>query len=157
MTTAAQLVKAIAQEVMVQASEAPIEADESNDIIFAMNNFMFALDARGVSLGYTAVSDLGDTITVPAGAMEGIVANVALKVASQFGAPIPPSLPQRAQEGMNTLEHLGVTVGEMSYGDTTPKGSGNEDDNYNASHFYPDEEDEILSEINGSILVEDNT
>lgn len=156
MTTAAQLVKAIAQEILVQASEAPIEADESNDIIFALNSFMFDLDANGVSLGYTEVTDLGNQITVPAGAIRGIVANVALEIAPQFGVPIPAYLPQKARDGMDTLRRLGITLQPSSYGATLPIGSGNEYDYFN-SHFYPDEQDQILSETNEDILLEDDT
>ena len=38
MATVAQVAKASLQRILVQASEAPLEADEYADFIFAMNN-----------------------------------------------------------------------------------------------------------------------
>ena len=73
MTTAAQIVRSALQEISVQADEADIQPSEAQDAIFAMNNFMLDLDANGVSLGYTVVSDLGDDITIPAGAIQGLI------------------------------------------------------------------------------------
>ncbi len=60
MATVAQVAKASLQRILVQASEAPLEPDEYQDFIFSMNNYMFQLDAQGVQLGYTEVSNLGD-------------------------------------------------------------------------------------------------
>jgi hypothetical protein len=62
MATVAQVAKASLQRILVQASEAPLEADEYQDFIFAMNNYMMSLDAQGIHLGYTEVSNLSDTV-----------------------------------------------------------------------------------------------
>ena len=64
MATAGQVLKASLQKIIVQASEADLEPDEYSDAIFSMNNYMFDLDARGVHLGYTQVTNLSDEITV---------------------------------------------------------------------------------------------
>ena len=69
MATVAQVAKASLQAILVQASEAPLEADEYQDFIFAMNNYMASLAAKGVNLGYTNVSTLADSVTVPPGAI----------------------------------------------------------------------------------------
>jgi hypothetical protein len=40
MATVAQVAKASLQRILVQASEAPLEPDEYQDYIFALNNYM---------------------------------------------------------------------------------------------------------------------
>ena len=77
MATVAQVAKASLQRILVQASEAALEPDEYQDFIFAMNNYMAQLDAQGIVLGYTQVSNLADEVTVPTGALRGIIANMA--------------------------------------------------------------------------------
>ena len=69
MATVAQIAKASLQRILVQADESPLEASEYQDYIFALNNFMLSLDAQGIQLGFTEVSDLGDEVTVPTGAL----------------------------------------------------------------------------------------
>ena len=55
MATVAQVAKASLQRILVQASEADLEADEYQDYMFALNNWMLSLDAQGISLGFTEV------------------------------------------------------------------------------------------------------
>jgi hypothetical protein len=85
MATVAQVAKASLQRILVQASEAPLEPDEYQDYIFALNNYMTQLDAQGIVLGYTVVDSLGDEVTVPTGALRGIIANMAIEVAPDYG------------------------------------------------------------------------
>ncbi len=159
MATAAQVVKAALQRVLVQASEAPLEADELNDAIFAMNNYMLDLDASGIALGYTEVSDLGDEVTIPAGALRGLIANLAIEVAPDYGGQITEGLVKAAREGLKTMRKLGQGAITSVYPSTLPIGSGNEGDYSSGlnSHFYPDLEAEILAETTGSITLESGT
>lgn len=155
--TAAQVLKASLQSILVQASEAPLEADEYQDTIFAMNNFMFDLAANGVNLGYTEVSDLADEITIPTGALRGLIANVAIEMAPEFGGVISEALAVRATSGIKTMRHLGLTLGPSAYPYTLPRGSGNEGNYSWTDHFYPDLEATILAEASGSIGLESGT
>ena len=159
MTTAAQVVKAIGQEILVQGSEAPLEADEAQDIIFAMNLYMAAQDANGIHLGYTVVDTLNDVITIPMGALQGLIANVAIMVAPQFGAGarVDAALIAKAKLGLNAMRKLGVTIAPMSYPDTLPVGSGNEGNWPNNWHFYPETADTALTETGNNIALETNT
>jgi hypothetical protein len=159
MATAAQLVKAIGQEILIRAVEAPLEADESQDIVFAMNNYMTAQAANGINLGYTVVTDLGDEITVPAGAIQGMIANVAIMVAPQFGAEVSQGLIVQAKIGLQAMRQLGVTIGKMQFPGTLPIGSGNEptDNGFNNDHFFENSDDNILTETNQNIGLESGT
>ena len=155
--TAAQVVKASLQRILVQASEAPIQADEAQDFIFAMNNYMLALDAEGISLGYTVVANLGDEITVPVGALRGMIANLAIEVAPDYNGEISAGLQKAAIEGMVAMRRLGRVAMVSAYPGNLPIGSGNEWGVRGTSHFYPDSEATILAETTGSIGLEDGT
>ena len=142
MATVAQVAKASLQRILVQGSEAPLQADEYQDYIFAMNNYMTSLAASGINLGYTV----------------GLIANMAVEVAPDYSAPISEALAVAAREGLNAMRMLGQTMAGSRYPFTLPVGSGNEGMwNTNNSHFYAGEEDSILAEGVGTIGLEANT
>ena len=158
MATVAQVAKASLQRILVQGSEAPLQADEYQDYIFAMNNYMTSLAASGINLGYTVVSNLSDTVTIPVGALRGLIANMAVEVAPDYSAPISEALALAAREGLNAMRMLGQTMAGSRYPSTLPVGSGNEGMwNTNNSHFYVHEEDSILAEGVGTIGLEVDT
>lgn len=158
MATVAQVVKASLQQIVVQASEAKIEASDAQDFIFAMNNYMLDLDAKGVTLGYTVVDDLGDDITIPTGALRGLIMNMAIEMAPQYLAPVTRELALAAKEGLSTMRTLGLVTPQTHFPSTLPRGSGNEDSSgMRFNHFYPDQEAEILAETTGAIGLETDT
>lgn len=158
MATVAQVVKASLQKILVQAAEADIEASEAQDFIFAMNNYMLALDADGVTLGYTTVSNLGDDITIPTGALRGLIYNMAIEMAPEFNGVITQTVVKIAKDSLATMRKLGVTISQTQFPSTLPIGSGNEGSGgLFANHFYPDLEAEILAETTGAIGLEVDT
>ena len=157
MATAAQVIKAALQRILVQGSEADFEADEYSDAIFAMNNMMLAYDADGIKLGYTQVNNLGDDVTIPVGALRGLIANLAVEIAPDYDGQISPALLRAANDGYNTMQILGVSITQTALPSTLPYGSGNTSDPCWADKFYPDQERTILAETTGSIALENNT
>lgn len=155
MTTAAQVIKFALQEIITQASESPLESDEYQDCIFALNTMMLEYDADGIHLGFTEVTNLGDTITVPAGAISGVTSNLAVRVAPQFQGVITPELMKKAQDGYRVMCKLGVTIQPTQFGSMVPRGSGNY--NWGCSKYYPATDEEIEAEVNNNIQVESNT
>jgi len=157
MANAGQVVKAILQEILTQATEADLEPSEIQDTIFAMNNYMTAEAVNGIDLGYTVVSSVSDEITVPAGALQGIIANMAIVMAPQFDAEITASLAEKARTGLNAMRKLGITLNPMSFPNTLPVGAGNEGDQYTQDHFFTGPDTSILTEGDNTILVESVT
>jgi hypothetical protein len=157
MATVAQVAKASLQRILVQTSEADLEPSEYQDFIFALNNYMLALDADGITLGYTVVSDLGDTVTVPTGALRGIIANMAIEVAPDYSGIITDGLRLAADQGMKTMRLLGQHIVETEFPGNLPRGSGNYANNQYSSNFYQDLEADILAETTGSIGLEAET
>lgn len=158
MATVAQVAQASLGKILVQASEQPIESVELQDYIFSMNNFMLALDAEGISLGYTEVSKASDKVTIPAGALRGLINNMAIEVVDDYDGVVTQSLVKVAADGMLAMRRLGQRLGSSFYPGTLPVGSGNEgSDIGRTSHFYADREAEILAETTGSIGLESDT
>ena len=119
---------------------------------------MTSLAASGINLGYTVVSNLSDTVTIPVGALRGLIANMAVEVAPDYSAPISEALALAAREGLTAMRMLGQTMAGSRYPSTLPVGSGNEGMwNTNNSHFYAGEEDSILAEGVGTIGLEVDT
>jgi len=159
METADTVIKSALQEILVQAVESPLQPSEYQDGILYLNRMMNALAVKGINVGYTQISTLGDDITVPDGALDAIVANLAVRLFPQFsapGTPINPLLIQAANDGMGVLRHLAITMPVALFPDTLPIGSGNEDDVL-TEKFYSASEEELLGEQGGYISIESET
>jgi hypothetical protein len=158
METGESVVRDILQEILVQGSEQAIQAVDSQTAIRYMNRFMTEISARGITLGYTSVTSLSDPITIPDGAINGLIYNTAIRLQSSYDITPNGQLGANARDGMNAMRHLAVTVTATAMPCTMPIGSGNEQDNtFSNQHFYDCPEDEILTEQNGNILLEDST
>jgi|TARA_R110000803_G_scaffold46383_3_gene97347 hypothetical protein len=158
MATVAQIANATLGKILVQDAEGAYQASEYQDFIFSLNTYMLALDADGIALGYTEVSNLADTVTVPTGALRGIIYNMAVEVSDEYGGTVTQTLQRIADESLVTMRKLGVSIGETSFPSTLPIGSGNEGlGSIFSSHFYPDEEDQILAETTGALALEAGT
>jgi len=159
MATVSQVANAALKRILVQGADAPFEADEYQDFIFSLNNYMLALDAEGITLGYTEVSDLGDEVTVPTGALRGIIANMAIEVAPDYNGTISPALATAAAQGLQSMRIIGQTISVSHYPSTLPIGSGNEDAGTFSGDRYYDGANEalILAETTGAIGLEDST
>lgn len=155
--TAQTIITSALQEILVQASEQPIEGDEFQDGVRYLNRMMAEFDAAGIALGYTKVSDPDDAITVPDGAINGMIFNLAIRLAQSYDAAVSQTLAIAANESLVAMRNIGVTMQQTQYGGTLPIGSGNEGDSYNWTHYYSGVSDDLLTETNGNILLEDDT
>jgi len=135
---AGEIIRDALQEINVQATEEPITGDELQTGIRYLNRMMDEFEAQGIRLGFTAVTNLVDPITVQAGAINGIIFNLALRLAPQFDEPITPTLSGNAADGLKAMRKLGVQLKETQLGGTVPFGSGNDTDFHdNDFHFFP--------------------
>jgi hypothetical protein len=156
--TASDVIKDALQEITRLGAEAPVEPTDAQSAIRYMNRMMASMDADGIDLGYTEVSNLGDEITVPAGAIEAMVFNLAFRMWTQFedGSAPPADLVMKARDGIKTMLNISFTMGQTEFPSTLPIGSGNEG-NTQTDHFYSDLQDNILAETTGSVGLEEGT
>jgi len=136
MSTAEDVVSDILQEITVQSPEQELPAVDFQTVVRYMNRFMASLDAMGTKLGYTNVSNPSDQITIPAGAEEGLVFNMALKVATTYDIAVSVDLAMKARDSLNVMNVIGNTPPKSSYPSNLPIGSGNYQNTFNNFNFY---------------------
>ena len=78
MATVKEYVTDALEDILEQSAEEPIQAADGQKGLRYLNDMMAMWDAKGINIGYTEVSDLGDEVTVPDGAKAGIKANLAV-------------------------------------------------------------------------------
>ena len=135
--TAKSLVNDILREIYVQANEQDVQAVEFETCLRYLNRMMAEFDADGIKLGWTVLTNPADVVTVSPGAINGIIFNCALRVATQYDIDVNPILAINAEKGLQTMRKLGVSIGTQNYPSTLPIGSGNEDDVDIFGNFYP--------------------
>jgi len=127
MATALDLANRSLKLILVEAADSPLEPDEYQDYYDALNDFMADLEVRGVRLGFTPITGSADEVTVPPGALRGIISNMAIEVAPDYGGKVSPVLVQQAMRGMYALRRIGQVPIHSSYPPTLPFGTGNDD------------------------------
>ena len=159
METAQEVINDSLQEMLVQASEQPIEAVDFQTARRYLNRMMDRLAARGINLGYTKINNLGDLLTVPDGAVSGVVTSLAVELGNQYDVPIGPALAGRAGVGLDAMIDISFVIVPTRMPDTAPRGSGNTGENFGtfASPFYPGLTDDVLTEGGNSIELESGT
>lgn len=159
--TAETIIKDALTEIVVLGAEAPLEASDAQSAIRYLNRMMASFDAKGIDLGFTEVTSLASPVTVPLGAVDGMVFNLAARLWTQYysESPIPGDLLLKARSGADSMMALAVSMGPTQYPSTLPIGSGNQDNTggIGCNNFYPDLQDEILAESTGSIGLETDT
>jgi len=158
METASTIITSALEEIFVAANEQPIQTVDFNRAALYLNRMMAGLNVDGISLGYTAVTSAASPITVADGAIEGMVFNLALKLAPTYDIAISQDLRVNAANGLKSMRKIAVVIAPTQFPCTLPIGSGNEQENtFNNDHFYACPADELLTETEGVILLESGT
>lgn len=134
--TAQSIIKDSLQEILVQASEQPIEADEFQASIRYLNRMMNTIPYNG--LGFTPVVNPSDSITVDPQAIEGIIFNLALRFATSYDIEPSNDLRANARRGLKDILKIALVYRPTQMPSTMPIGSGNEDcfTGRTDQHFY---------------------
>lgn len=84
--------------VLIGAIEAgeSASAGEMKDGVAALNEMLFGWAAEGVDLVHNTLAQ-GDTLLVDDSFLEGIRFNLAVRIAPEYGATVPPRVDERAQ------------------------------------------------------------
>jgi hypothetical protein len=152
--TASTVINDALQELLVQASEQPIESVDFETAKRYLNRMMFEFDADGINLGFTQVVKASDPITVAYGAINGIIYNLAMNLATTFDVPVGPELALKAAEGKRIMTKIATTIGPSSYPDTLPIGSGNEGYSTDSYHFYEEDPATVDTQRGGVVGLE---
>ena len=136
--TAGQMVKDALVEITVQDDEQDVSGTDMAIGLRYLNRMMQLLDADGLKLGYTLVDGPNDPLTVPAGAYEGMMLNLALRLAPQFDVAASNELRMNARDAKRVMYKLGIQNRKMNFPSILPIGSGNEGESelYPEQHFF---------------------
>lgn len=145
MSTAGEVAAVALKRILVYGADESPSPDDFADFFTAMNDYMAALEADGVRLGYTPVSNSSDEVTVPPGAIRGIIANVAIEVSPDYGGQVSQALIRQAESGLRTMRRLGAPKMQTSLPSTLPVGSANEWGSTPGQSFYGPEHSSLLS------------
>ena len=156
METAQSIINDALQEILVQASEQPIQPVDFQTARRYLNRMMLTKPFSG--LGYTTVTLPEDPVTIPDAAIEGVIFNLAKRLLATYDMPLTAELAQSAKDGLREIRLITVKIQPTNMPCTLPIGSGNEQEStFETDHFYPCPDDELLTEQDGAILLESNT
>lgn len=153
--TASDVILDALKEIVATPSEAAIGSYEAQTGIFYLNAMMQDFAINGINIGYTIIGSLGDAVTVPDGALEAMVKNLAIEISPAFKETLTSSdLFEQAQDGLGTLLQISMpTIANAAYPSTIPMGSGNYSGIWNNT-FYDGLPNQILTENDGYIAPE---
>jgi hypothetical protein len=138
MKTARYVIEKAFALILTENADSPLEADEYQDGLDALNAWMASQEALGLRLGYVPCEHITDYVTIPDGALRGLIANLAIDLAAKFGMQVSASLGEQARQGMDAMLRLGVRQVSNTYPRTLPHGSGNTEPTWRTTPFYGD-------------------
>lgn len=154
METAKTLINDVLLEIQVNGAEQAVQAVDFQTALRYLNRMMFEFAEDGINLGFTEVTGPDDPITVNRGAINGIIANLAIQISNTYDFNIGPDLASRAVESKRVMTKIATQISPSSYPDTLPIGSGNETEYSSSDKFYTDDPNTINTERGGVIGLE---
>lgn len=156
METASQVIVSSLQAILVQGASQPIQTEDFQSARAYLNRMMSTAPYN--KLGYTQVTNPNDLITIPDGALEGVIFNLAVKLLATYDMPLTTELNLNAKDGLKEIRRIAIVTLPTAMPCTLPIGSGNEQRNsYINNNYYACPDAEVLSEQGGSILLETDT
>jgi hypothetical protein len=134
MTTASEVITAALGQTLTRAGDIPLEANETAQGIFQLNNMMASWS---LALGYTKVTSMSDTLTTPDYAIDAMVQNLAVRLAPSFGGMVDADLRENARQSKKDMLRQAVRIGPAKLPSTLPRGTGNTRVFQNSAFYQP--------------------
>ena len=154
METAQTVINDALQEILVQASEQPIQSVDFQTARRYLNRMMATSPFN--LLGFTVITDPKDVVTIVDEALEGVIFNLAKRLLSSYDMPLTSELAQNANDGIKTIRRITTDIQPTQFPSTLPIGSGNDIINP-VSDFFPPSPAELLTEGDGVMILESDT
>ncbi|MCP5017146.1 MAG: hypothetical protein GY938_18020 [Ketobacter sp.] len=153
MATAETFIKKALTLIGVRASETDLTTQEQADAIETLNDMMLEYSEAGISVGYTVVSAITDTVTVYDWANSLVKTNLAVRLAPEYDRRISPELAAIASNSFTDIMNRQTRLGPVKFPGTLPVGSGNRQLSSDNKYFEKGYDDIALS--NGDIYADD--
>lgn len=154
METAESVINDALQEILVQASEQSLQAVDFQTGRRYLNRMMATSPYN--LLGFTVVTNPSDNITVPAGAISGMIFNLAESLLSSYDMTLTAELSRSAIKGLKEIRRITTNIQPTQFSSTLPIGSGNDLINP-VSDYFPPSPAELLTEGDGVMILESDT
>lgn len=107
-----------------------MQPEQEESALFRLDMMIAEWDRRGVRLGYPlptspSDSDISDSSNVPDFAVKGIVYNLALDIAADYGKTVPPTVMSAAYQAKQSLFTSAALPLSQVWPSTMPMGAGN--------------------------------
>lgn len=138
MDTAQSVVSSALDNLLLTTSGEALSDANLQIGIDTLNDMMSAW-AIDLQTGYTTVSVAADPVTIPESAILAVKQNLAMELAPKYSVTPQPSLIIQAAKNKKRARKLFVTIGEASFPDTLPRGTGNRPYFTIYDNYYRDE------------------
>ena len=126
MTTPNDYIKDALEDLGYLGAEQPLESTDSAKAFGILNDMLAEWGDTGILPGARPVDSLTDVVRAPRAVDAAIKANLAGRCSPSFRRPITPELAAVIKGTSEALLRLTSKIGDVSYPDTLPIGSGNE-------------------------------
>lgn len=131
-----------------------LSADQLQSALRKLDRMMQMWNGKGIRVGYPSpsspsTSSLDTETNVPDSVNEGVVANLAIRLAPSYGKTVSLETKKVARESYNELLSRAVTPGQMQLPSMMPAGAGNKPWRTTVDPFLPDPEDPIETGTDG--------
>ena len=92
MATAQTFIESALRKIQIKGAETPLSTQELTDGLEVLNDMGAQLEVEGFELGFTTLSVVGDTVTVPAYSNEFYKLQLAARLATEYAVPFNDSL-----------------------------------------------------------------
>ena len=133
MTTANKVISRALSKLGYKAAEVPLEAAEIQDGLDELNDMLTGWEPK-YKLGFSPLSDDSDELRVPREAIGAIIPALAVRLAPEYKIPVSIALASDADTSLRNMLTSTVTLDNVEYPDTLPRGVGDCSD----SQFYDD-------------------
>lgn len=124
MSTNTQIVTDALRELRLVAEGESATADQAGDALRVLNQMMESWAVEDIDLQYFAQTSLSDTCPIPAWAEKGVVAALALELASGYGSAVTDTLAKRASDGYAVIARQCLNA-KLQSADMRHLGAGN--------------------------------
>jgi hypothetical protein len=127
--TKQQIIEQAFAELGLAARVFDLEDEELEDALRRLDTMMGTWEARGIRLGYPVPSspddsDLDDDSNLPAGAVETVYLNLAVRIAPGYGKAVRIESRMAASDGYDALERVAAMPRQQQLR-SIPAGAGN--------------------------------
>ena len=103
MATNQEIIDLALQKLGVVEKGDSADSTDSNTALGVLNRMMLEWRERDMDFNWFRQDTLTDTVPIPDWSEEGVIANLALRAATDFRTPIPPDLILEAAAGKQTI------------------------------------------------------